>query len=45
MKPNAIARNPIKLKVGLMLVNNEKLVATPIQAPSTVGTIDNASSQ
>jgi len=45
MKPNAIARNPMKLKVGLMLANSEKLVATPSHAPNTVGTIDNASSQ
>ncbi len=45
MKPNAIARNAMKLIVGLVAAKSEKPVATPTHAPRTVGTIDSASSQ
>ncbi len=45
MKPNAIARNAMKLMAGLVAAKSENPVVTPIQAPSTVGTIDSASSQ
>ncbi|XQU70286.1 hypothetical protein OJJOAM_003017 [Cupriavidus sp. H18C1] len=43
-KPKAIARNRISDRPGLAAMKL-KPVATPIQAPSTVGTIDSASSQ
>lgn len=45
MNPNAIAKNADILIMGLVAENSEKPVTTPIHAPSTVGTIDNASSQ
>ena len=42
-KPNAIAKNAIKPMKGLP-AKSENPVATPIHAPNTVGTIDNAKS-
>ena len=43
MKPKAPARNTMTLMPAPMVAMMP--VATPIQAPSTVGTIDSASSQ
>ena len=43
MKPKAPTRNTIRLRPGDMAAASP--VETPIQAPSTVGTIDSASSQ
>jgi len=45
MKPKAIAKNASRLMAGLVAAKSEKPVATPTHAPSTVGTIDSASSQ